>query len=313
MVRLTRDFEDRILVFDVGGSHIASALFAPSMLELGPLSQSTAPVDGDPEMVFEKFQSLAERTLEASPCVSGIALAVPNPFDYDRGVSYMQHKYKRLYGCDFRSELAKRVLCDPTRIHFLNDAAAFLIGELYRGAARGADRAVGITLGTGVGSAFAVGGEIVVEAAGVPRGGEIWNLPYGDGIVEDAVSTRAIQRRYEQLTGTRAEVRDIANPGKADPAAPATFDDFGTELGKVLRHTCLAFAPERIIIGGGIARAAPLFQRALQKELAAPLIRLSVSELWERAPLLGAGVSWMKRHMPQWVARSNGRPDVLSR
>jgi glucokinase len=243
------------------------------------------------------FRSLRDKTLPDSSSASGVAVAIPNPFDYDQGVSHMEHKYQRLFGTDLRRGLSERLDCDARSIHFLNDADAFLMGELHQGAARGVTRAVGVTLGTGVGSAFAVDKTIVTHGAGVPKGGGVWNLPYGGGIVEDAVSTRAIQRIYEQLTGTCAEVRDIAHLVAQDSHARQTFDIFGRELGRVLRHTCLLFAPDRIIIGGGISQAASLFQQATEAELGPLSARLCVSELFDLAPLVGAGISWMQTHM----------------
>lgn len=309
---MSTDFAEPILVFDVGGSHIASGIFNPGSMELGPLNETSVPADGDPESVFESFRSLKDKTLGTS-MLGGVAVAIPNPFDYENGVSRMRHKYQRLFGIDLRSGLAKKLGCDPGRIHFLNDAAAFLIGELYQGAARGVGRAIGITLGTGVGSAFAVDSEIVVAGHGVPSGGEIWNQPYNGGIVEDAVSTKAIQRIYEQLNGGREEVRTIAGLAAQHQDAQRTFESFGRELGKVLRLTCLPFAPERIVIGGGISRAASLFEDATRVELGNASVELSVSALFDCAPLVGAGVSWMQQHMPESMAGRNGRNGVLSR
>jgi glucokinase len=246
---------------------------------------------------FAAFESLARTMLPATVALSGVAVAIPNPFDYDCGVSYMQHKYQQLYGNDLRQELARRLGCDPVRVHFLNDAAAFLIGELYQGAATGAHRAMGIALGTGLGSAFAVDDKIVVHGRGVPPGGEIWNLPYRESIIENFISTLAIQRLYQELTGIHAQVREIAALAAEQQQARQTFECFGSELGKVLRHICLAFAPERIVFGGGISRAAEFFLPAAEKELADLSIQLRVSDLFERAPLIGAGVSWTQKYM----------------
>jgi glucokinase len=292
---LSEDCKNQILVFDVGGSHIAASVFSPMGMTLGPLSTVPVPGSASPAEFFDAFESLTKSVLPAPVSPDGVAIAMPNPFDSDRGVSYMKHKYRQLYGIALRPGLAERLRCDSDRIHFLNDAAAFLMGELAKGAATGVCRSVGITLGTGVGSAFAADGRIVVKSRGVPPGGEIWDLPYRDSIVEDVISTSAIQRMYEQLTGIRAEVRDIATAGSEHPQVRQTFERFGTELGKVLRSTCLEFGPERIVIGGGISRSAGLFLPSAENELVDTGIQLRVSELFERAPLIGAGVSWTQK------------------
>ena len=144
----------------------------------------------------------------------------------------------------------------------------------------------------------------MVTGRGVPPDGEIWNLPYGESTVENLISTRSIQKRYEQLTGKSAEVRDIAALGIKDPNVSRTFESFGKELGEVLRHTCAEFAPQRIVLGGGISRAAGLFLAAAEKELADLNIQLRVSDLLERAPLIGAGVSWKWHHLSRKEIRT---------
>jgi glucokinase len=285
-----------ILVFDVGGSHMAASVFDPHSNSIGTVRDLRVVPDSGPERFFKTFESLVGITLPTPAAFRGIAVAIPNPFDYERGISHMQHKFQTLYRMDLRRELSQRLTCPPDDIHFLNDAAASLLGEIQQGATAGATRAVGITLGTGVGSAFAVDGEIVLVGRGVPYGGEIWNQPYREGIVEDFISTLAIQRIFEQLTGKNSEVRDIAASAVQQREAQQTFERFGTELGKVLRQTCAAFAPDRIVVGGGIARAAGHFLARAQEELGDLQARLVVSELFERAPLIGAGVSWVQRN-----------------
>jgi glucokinase len=285
-----------ILAFDVGGSHVAASVFDPRSKTIGPVRDLHLLPEGDPEEFFKTFQSLVSLTLPAPASLQGIAIAIPSPFDYERGISHMQHKFQSLYRMDLRSELSQRLVCPPEHIHFLNDAAAALIGEMQQGSAVGAKRAIGITLGTGVGSAFAVDGEIVIEGRGVPTSGEIWNQAYRDGIVEDFISTPAIQNIFQQLTGKASTVCDIASSTSHRQEARQTFERFGTELGKVLRQTCLPFAPDRIVLGGGIAHAAAHFLARAREELADCDVQLAVSQLFARAPLIGAGVSWLQRN-----------------
>src|SRR5690606_10353209 len=85
--------------------------------------------------------------------VAGIAM--PGPFDYENGISRMrnQDKYDHLYGMDIRRELAERIGLDGTDIRFINDAAAFLQGEVFAGKHTDRSKILGITLGTGLGTA----------------------------------------------------------------------------------------------------------------------------------------------------------------
>jgi len=209
-------------------------------------------------------------------------------------VSWMQHKLQYLYGFDLRQALAGHFVWPGSRVHFLNDAAAFLKGEVAAGVARGVARVVGITLGTGVGSAFAVDGHVVREGAGVPPGGEMWNVPYEGGIVEDQISTRAIQKSYRERTGQESEVAAIAAAAGSDPTAAEVFVEFGRNLGVALRAVLGTFAPQAIVLGGGISRSAHLFLPAAQSEIG-DFAQLRISALGDHAPLVGAGASWLER------------------
>lgn len=291
-----QDANETVLVFDVGGSHIAASVSGIRAPAVGKPQSASVARNGSLSEFLATLSSLAKRALAPTVNPTGVSIAMPNPFDYVHGISYMRHKYKYLYGIDLRGKLSQVFACPPDSIQFLNDAAAFLVGEMAQGAGRGVDRVVGITLGTGVGSAFASHGEILTEGQGIPAGGEIWNLSYKDGIVEKFVSTLAIQEQYRETTGIWEEVQAIANESNPNEHARLTFQQFGRELGKVLRATCVAFSPERIILGGGISRSAVLFLPFAEQELLGIGIRLCVSELGERAALVGAAVDWVKKH-----------------
>jgi glucokinase len=92
-----------------------------------------------------------------------------------------------------RQELARQFCWRPNQIRSLCDAAAFLLDEIGAGMARGVRRAVGITMGAGIGLVRAVDGRAVTEWPGFPPGGEMWNLPCSGRQVEDFISSRAIQ------------------------------------------------------------------------------------------------------------------------
>ena len=207
----------------------------------------------------------------------------------------MRHKLESLYGVDLRSALAERLGLHPGSVRFLNDADAFVLGEVGAGAGHGFSRVIGITLGTGIGSGFAIDGDLVTEGEGVPPGGEIWNFPYAGGIVEDLLSTRSLQKDYETRIGKQLSVLEIARSAAADRDAAEVFTTFGTSLGKAIRDTMAAFKPEVVVLGGGISHSANLFLPVAQSFVDDLNIRLVTSSLWDNAPLVGAGALWRKR------------------
>jgi glucokinase len=288
------DFADArsILAFDIGGSHISVARCTLDDLRI--LGSGRAPLP--PDLSSDQFLDLIYRLgrdmgIHRSPA-AGAAFAVPGPFDLVAGVSHMRHKLKSLYGVNLRAALAKRFGWHPAQFCFVNDAVAFLLGEVQCGAARGARRSIGIVLGTGIGSAFARDGQWVTEGEGIPTGGEIWNLPYESGTVEDMLSTRAIKGGYAGRTGKDEDVITIAAGAKSDPDAQAVFQTFGSNLGKVIRDVLAPFRPDVVVLGGGISRSAGLFLPFAQNQLSAFDFKLVTSSLLDKAALVGAASFW---------------------
>jgi glucokinase len=289
---MTQIRETSVLVYDVGGSHIAAAVCHADSYRLGAKFSTPHPAEETSEAFISAIHVLGLKASAGLLPVDGAELAFPGPFDFAAGISWMKHKLPYLYGVDLRKELATRFAWQPHQVRFLHDSAAFLLGEIGAGAARGVARAVGITLGTGIGSAFAVDGRIMTEGAGVPPGGEIWDLPYEGGIIEDAVSTRGIRGNYERRTGVDLEVAEIAKLVDTDTAAAEAFTEFGHHLGVALRGALSAFTPQVIVLGGGIARSPQLFLPAAQREFEGLHAEFRVSTLVDDAPLVGAGVEW---------------------
>lgn len=283
-----------VIVYDVGGSHISAAVCSEPDYELGEIRRAQLPSHESPDAFVDVLQVLAEQVSENKAPAAGASLAMPGPFDYAKGISFMQHKLPYLYGWDLRHAMADRFGWLPGQIKFLNDAAAYMLGEIGAGAAKGYSRVVVLTLGTGVGSGFAIDGKVQTEGKGVPPGGEIWNVAYEGGIVEDQISTRALQKSYRDRTGNQAEVAAIAADAAKEAAAAEVFSAFGHTLGKAVKALLTDFAPEVVVVGGGIARSAPLFLTQAQSELGGSGIELRVARLDERAPLVGAGVYWLR-------------------
>lgn len=291
---------------ELGGSHVASG----RVRHLG----AAADVEGltrlplRPEGQREELISTIEQAARAAATteVTRWGIAVPGPFDYRRGISLIRGvgKLDALYGTDLRRTLAEAIAVPLSAMVFLNDADAFLLGEVWQGAARGCSRAIGITLGTGLGSAFLVDGQIVESGQGVPPEGRLDLLTLDGRPVEDFVSARGLLRTYALLGGADPSVAESSRlavlAADGDALGLATFERFGESLGRVLAPSVELFRPDKVVVGGSIARAAQLFFPAIGRSC--PLLsdrrRLVLARNPEVAPLLGAASHALRALLP---------------
>jgi predicted NBD/HSP70 family sugar kinase len=285
----------QVLAFDIGGSHATVGMVNRETLAIRCKNSRAIDSHGTADSILADICLLGEGALAqarlSGTSPAGLAFAVPGPFDYERGISLLRHKFASLYEMNLRRVFEQRFGIAGENIVFLNDARAFLLGEWHAGAAKGVGRSIGLTLGTGVGSAFAIDGAIVGSGPGVPPGGEIYGLPWEGRTVEDTLSTRAIQERYWQLAGEVKSVHDICTAAPHDCNAALVMSEFGRHLGAVVREICMPFRPEAIVLGGAISRSAALFVPSAGDSLGDDSGHLlQVSTLFEDALLVGAAM-----------------------
>jgi glucokinase len=173
-----------------------------------------------------------------------------------------------------------------------NDANVAALAEHLYGAARGADNAVMLTLGTGIGGGLILGGEVyrgatgagaelghvVIAMDGLPCQG---NCP-GHGCVETYASGTALAREAraaaEREPGSalgRLAAEGETIDGKAvteaalagDRASIGVFDLIGSRLGVALTTFANIFEPEVFVIGGGVMAAGDLLLEPARREL----------------------------------------------
>ena len=199
----------------------------------------TCPRSKRAQAFVEVLYSLGKQAAEGVDGVEGAELAMPGPFDYGQGISWMKHKMPYLYGVNLSEALAARFGWNASQVRFLNDAAAYLLGEVGAGAAQGVKRVAVFTLGTGVGSGFAVDGRVVTDGKGVPPGGEIWNVPYAGGIVEDQISTRALQNCIQAAQRDRsAKSRRSLTMRRAASPCRSPFSRSSAKISESLLNDC---------------------------------------------------------------------------
>jgi glucokinase len=277
---------------EIGGSHVSATLVDPSGT-LGPIYRAAIDGNADAATLLGAITTVASR-IGAAPGASW-GVAIPGPFDYEDGIGRYEGvgKFEKLNGVDVGAALRAGVDPPPAAVHFVGDAVAFAVGEWTGGAARGRERITALTLGTGVGSAFLLGGRPVTTGPSVPPEGRADLLAENGTPLEDLVSTRAVLAAYRREDGpTVSGVADIARlAASGNTLAARVFAGAYLTLGEMLRPYIRAFRPEILVVGGGISAAWPLIEPPLRNGLGTrglPIVRSSDTET---SALRGAAVS----------------------
>ncbi len=157
------------------------------------------------------------------------------------------------------------------KIAWINDCRALTLSEATLGAAKDADPAVGLILGTGVAGGVVTGGKLLPSPAAT--GGEFGHFPLAaapvvahnlpiltcgcgrQGCAETYLSAPGLARIATRLTGATHAPETIVEGRGTTPCFAMAWGiwlDLATEF---LVTLCLTIDPEVIVIGGGLSRA----------------------------------------------------------
>ena len=270
---------------DFGGTSIKSAVVAGAHILLhGPPidTQQHHSADSLVEAIVHVVATL--RTVH--PGVAAIGVGLPGFVDSVNGIVHSLTNVAGWSEVPLRSILTARTGL-PAIIE--NDANAMAYGEWKYGAAVGAQHAVCITLGTGVGGALILDGKLYRGAT--LAAGEIGHMsidyrgikgPYGNfGGLEEYVGNVQIAERavklYAQagLEKTMKECTPLALDQAADGGdeiARGLWNALGTEIGAALASVVWIVNPDTIVIGGGVANAGDLLFDPIRREITARTI-----------------------------------------
>lgn len=283
-----------VLGADIGGTHVTAAVVDLSTRKILHETITRQPVDAS-ETIADIIRSWSSTMLTTigkyKTEVKQVGIAMPGPFDYENGIALMQNqdKYDALYGINVKELLAEALQVDTYSIRFQNDAPCFLQGEAFAGAAQGYNRAIGLTLGTGLGSATIVNGKA--------WDANLWDTPFSAGIAEEYLSSRWFVKRFYELSGRKADnVKSIVELLPTEPMVQTLFAEYADNLATFLVGFVRQGHPEVIILGGNISKAFNLFGDALQEKLQMQGISIPVktAQLGEEAALLGAASLWQE-------------------
>lgn len=285
-----------VLGIDIGGSHLTAALVDEAMQKFVPDSYVRIRVNskGTAEEILDTWVSAIQDIYRDHPVkTKRIGIAMPGPFDYEAGISLITglDKYEMLYKLNIKQLLAERLNISEKSILLMNDAACFLRGEVYYGAATGYVDVIGITLGTGAGSA--------IHHEDITTDANLGPSPFMDSIADEYFSTRWFVKRYAELTGkTVNDVKALADIFTSDKHVKDIFSEFVKNLVVFLERFVNQERPQVIVMGGNIAQCANLFIEDLVVGLKASGVTVPIvqAQLGEEAAILGAATLFGNDH-----------------
>jgi glucokinase len=274
-----------LAVLEVGGSHVTAAVVTAGSWDARVVERARLASQEAAELVVEQLATAAGKL----PLANGLAVALPGPFDFATGVAWYrnQGKFDQLYGYNLGASLRAALAVD--RLTFMNDAEAFAVGEWTAGEVRGVERCLGVTIGTGIGTAFLAEGHVVREGETVPPGGELYKTSYAGKPLEDSISARAILRAYAGRTGTEAPgVKEIADQARSgDAVALDVLRTCFGDLAAALEPWLQRFRVTSTVLGGSIAGAFDLVASVFD-------FPVSATKDTEQSALIGAAAHYLR-------------------
>ncbi|WP_426626139.1 ROK family protein [Leifsonia sp. McL0607] len=282
-------------VLEVGGTHVTAALVSRGDGERARvIERHRAHLDsaGDAASILAGIAAAGARLGVAGPVTWGVA--IPGPFDYATGVGRFDGvaKFESLDGVDVGAALRADLVGVMSGVVFVNDATAFALGECAVGAGQGRRRVVGITIGTGIGSAFVADGIPVESGDFVPPRGWMHLVEYDGAPLEEVVSRRAMRAAYRRDSGELIDIHEIADRARAgDRGASEVFGRTMTVLGRALAPWIERFEAEAVVVGGSIAGSWDLIEGPLLGALTDPRVTVLRASLGEDASIIGTAAS----------------------
>lgn len=303
---------DLLLALDFGGTKLSAAVLERAALgsrhpRWADLRREWTPADAGADHELETMLGMAREML-AGRRPAGIGVSFGGPVDHARGLVRLSHHVRGWENTPLRVIL-ERKLGAPAAVD--NDANVAALGEHRFGAGRGVDDFMYITVSTGVGGGWVLGGRpwrghegmageighMVVDPAGplclCGKRGCVERLSSGPYMAADYEGQKGGRGDKENKTGLFSG-KDMAEMAAAgDEVARAILLRGAWALGVGIGNTANLINPRRFILGGGVTKSGEAWwdeirRAARQTALPEVLFDIVPAALGDDAPLWGA-------------------------
>jgi glucokinase len=296
---------------DIGGTKIAAGVVDPAGQVIDRV-QCATPVWRGAEAILAAVVELVEALRTAHSEIEAVGVGSAGQVDRASGVVVdANENLPGFRGLALRDRL-QAALQLPVVVD--NDVKAAALAEATFGAGRGAQQMLLVMIGTGIGGALVVDGEVYRGVAGIA--GELGHIPLTleggprcacgrNGCLEAYASGRAISAYYQQVSQSVNQAENqidvvgiAARARNGDELARAVLKRAGYALGLALGGLLNTLNPETLVLGGGVLQVEELFLDPFRQGLhvqALPTMfeacRLQPMKLGPDAVLIGAMLS----------------------
>ncbi len=284
----------KLIGVDIGGSHIAAAAlnFSDGQVSLNDFQESEIDTYQTATKIITDWAELIKAVANGEQTYQ-VGIAMPGPFDYENGISLIQDqgKMKSLFKLNVKNLLAESLSISPDSIRFTNDAEAFLLGESSVGSGSNFENSIGLTLGTGLGSAIKVG-DVVKDA-------KLWTAPFRSGIAEDYLGTAwFVKESKTRFNLDISGVKELIDLEEYSEQANLIFETFGKTLAEFLFPYLIRLQTDVVILGGKISLLNDRFLPAATRYLINKgyPVQFKHAALGDNAALIGACQSFISNN-----------------
>lgn len=237
-----------LLVFDIGGTSVKYGVWQNKLINQGSFA---TPATWD-----EMKSQLLQVKNQFHQTFTGVAMAVPGVVKMDIGEIHGISAVPYLHHFPILQEL-KALFQLPVVLE--NDANAAGLAEIKHGVAKDISRVGFVVIGTGIGGAFYIDGQLYVGAHGYASEFGYQQFFEDEQNWSYHSSPVTMAQHYSQEIGYEFNGQEVyALAGHQDSVAFRLVNQQYDSLAKGLYNLYFTFDPERIVLGGAMTKQANL-------------------------------------------------------
>lgn len=269
-----------VLALDLGASRLRAGVVDGDGRVVAR-AEARAPVEAGPQGVIATAIGMLRRVREAAPAatrdaIAGVGIAAPGPLDPAAGALVEPPNMPRSFRGAALADPIGAALSLPAVLE--RDTHVAALAEWEFGAARGLTDFLYLTVSTGIGGAIVAGGRLIggpdgvagelghvlIDVDGPPCGcganGHLEGIASGSAIARAAGAAIAAGRAsglasFAASLGRGLDARDVAEAeADGDGAAAELMERARRAFAEACVSLVDVFNPERIVVGGSIAR-----------------------------------------------------------